>query len=681
MAVSDKKRALTLRDEINYHNHRYYVLDDPEVPDSEYDRLLRELQALEDKHPELITNDSPTQRVGAQPLSSFSEIKHLQPMLSLNNAFDEGEVSDFDRRAAEILNKNKLNKEKTNTDNIVYAAEPKLDGLAISLLYEKGLLIRGATRGDGLKGEDVTQNVRTIDAIPLKLLGSDYPSRLEVRGEVVMTKSGFNKLNEIQQKKGEKVFANPRNAAAGSLRQLDSRITATRPLMFYSYAVGLVEGGKIPDTQTDVLARLKDWGLPVNPEIQRVTGAAGCLDYYRMVGGKRDSLDYDIDGVVYKVDKLAEQNQIGFVSRAPRWAIAHKFAAQEEMTKVLDIDIQVGRTGALTPVARLAPVFVGGVTVTNATLHNQDEIERKDIRKGDTVIVRRAGDVIPEVVLSIKSKRKKGARKFKMPDECPVCGSEVLRLENEAASRCTGGLFCDAQRKEAIKHFISRKAMDVDGFGDKLVEQLVDEDMVHDLSDIYHLKLDMLAKLDRMAEKSAQNVLAALEKSKNTTLERFIFALGIRQVGETTAKTLAQHFGSLEKVMAATEAQLIEVPDVGPVVAESLAHFFNEPHNTGVIKKLRKAGVHWVDVEVDINKPQPLAGKIFVVTGTLSTMSRDEAKQALQSLGAKVTGSVSAKTSCVVVGENPGSKATKAESLGVEMLDEDAFTALLKTAQ
>jgi len=672
MAAADKERVLKLREEINYHNYRYYVLDDPEIPDSEYDRLLRELQALEEKHPELITNDSPTQRVGAQPLASFSEIKHLQPMLSLNNAFSEQEVLDFVRRAKEKLQYDQVSQE------IVYAAEPKLDGLAISLLYEKGQLVRGATRGDGITGEDVTQNVRTIDAIPLKLMGKQFPSRLEVRGEVVMTKSGFNKLNEIQRDKGEKVFANPRNAAAGSLRQLDPKVTATRPLMFYSYAVGLVEGGSIPDTQTAVLARLKDWGLPVNSEIKQVQGASGCLEYYNEIGARRDQLDYDIDGVVYKVDKLEEQEKLGFVSRAPRWAIAHKFAAQEEMTRLLAIDIQVGRTGALTPVARLEPVFVGGVTVTNATLHNQDEIERKDIRVGDTVIVRRAGDVIPEVVSSIKSKRKKGARKFKLPKQCPVCGSEVIRLENEAVSRCTGGLFCDAQRKESIKHFASRKAMDIEGLGDKLVEQLVDADMVHDLSDIFNLELDKLAGLERMAEKSAKNLLAALEKSKSTMLDRFIFSLGIRQVGETTAKTLAQHFGSLPAVMSATEEALIDVPDVGPVVAESIVHFFNEPHNTAVIKKLQAAGVHWDDVEVDKSKPQPLADQIFVVTGTLSTMSRDEAKQALQALGAKVTGSVSKKTDYVVLGENPGSKAAKAEALGITILDESAFHALLE---
>jgi DNA ligase (NAD+) len=591
-------------------------------------------------------------------------------MLSLNNAFDEQEVQEFNRRATD----------KLDVKEIVYAAEPKLDGLAISLLYEDGKLVRGATRGDGVTGEDVTQNVRTIEAIPLKLRGKNYPSQLEVRGEVIMTKSGFNKLNETQSKKGEKTFANPRNAAAGSLRQLDSKITATRPLMFYCYGLGYVKDGKLAANQIDVLALIKEWGLPVNPEIKRVTGVKGCIDYYKAIEKKRDQLDYDIDGVVYKVNDFAEQKELGFVSRAPRWALAHKFAAQEEMTKLLDIDVQVGRTGALTPVARLEPVFVGGVTVTNATLHNQDEIERKDIRIGDRVIVRRAGDVIPEVVSSVKSKRPKNAKKYKLPKSCPVCGSEVIRLENEAVVRCTGGLFCAAQRKQKIKHFASRKAMDIEGLGDKLVDQLVDSDVVKELPDIYQLDLETLAGLERMAEKSAQNLLDALEKSKATSLERFIFALGIRQVGETTAKTLAHHFGSLPTLMKASEEELEQVSDVGPVVAESIAHFFNEKHNTDIIKKLQKAGIHWQDIDVDLDKPQPLQGQTFVVTGTLSDMTRDEARQALESLGAKVTGSVSKKTDYVVVGENPGSKATKAEELGVEILDEGDFKKLLQNS-
>lgn len=665
------KQIEKLRDDINYHNYRYYVLDDPEIPDKEYDRLLRELETLEQQHPELITAESPTQRVGATPLAMFDEVTHLLPMLSLNNAFDDQEVSDFDRRARERLDQASL----------IYAAEPKLDGLAISLIYERGTLIRGATRGDGFTGEDVTQNVRTIDTIPLKLIGKDHPPLLEVRGEVIMSRSGFAKLNESQRQKSEKTFANPRNAAAGSLRQLDPRITATRPLAFYCYGIGQVEGGDMPGTHLDILAQLQHWGLRINPEVREVSGVSGCLDYYHAIQAKREQLDYDIDGVVYKVNDLSQQVALGFVSRAPRWAIAHKFPAQEEMTRLDKIEVQVGRTGAITPVARLEPVFVGGVTVTNATLHNQDEIERKDIREGDTVIIRRAGDVIPEVVSVVKSRRPKGTRKFKMPTQCPVCGSEVIRLENEAVARCTGGLYCAAQRKQAIKHFASRKAMDIEGLGDKLVEQLVDTQTIHDLSDLYHLDINTLAALERMAEKSAQNLLDAIEKSKSTTLERFIFALGIRQVGETTARTLARHFGNLSALMQADEASLISVEDVGPVVAESIAHFFHEPHNQTVINKLQQAGVHWQDIDVrsDHEQSRPLDGKTFVVTGTLSDMSRDEAKQALQALGAKVTGSVSKKTDYVVVGENPGSKAGKAEELGVTILDEAGFKRLLES--
>ena len=657
----------TLREQINYHNYRYYVLDDPEIPDKEYDLLLRELQQLENAHPELITPDSPTQRVGAAPLSKFVEVQHLLPMLSLGNAFSEQEVMDFDRRA----------REKLHCDEITYAAEPKLDGLAISLIYQDGVLQRGATRGDGFTGEDVTQNIRTIETIPLRLIGKDYPKLLEVRGEVILSKSGFNKLNQQQRDKGEKTFANPRNAAAGSLRQLDPKITASRPLSFFSYAVGKVEGGKLPDTQMAVLELLRDWGLRMNPEVREVVGMQGCLEYYSDLQNKRDGLDYDIDGVVYKVNDLQQQDELGFVSRAPRWAIAHKFPAQEETTILQAIDVQVGRTGALTPVARLEPVFVGGVTVTNATLHNQDEIERKDIRIGDTVIVRRAGDVIPEVVSAVLSKRPKGVKKFHMPTHCPVCDSEVIRLENEAVARCTGGLYCPAQRKEALKHFASRKAMDIEGLGDKLVEQLVDNELVHDLSDIYHLTLDAIAGLERMAEKSATNLLDAIEKSKHTKLDRFIFALGIRQVGETTAKTLARHFGNLDKLISATEEELIEVQDVGPIVAESIAHFFHEPHNRKVIEKLQKAGVQWPDVATRPKGSQPLKGKTFVITGTLSGMTRDEAKALLEEQGAKVAGSVSKKTDYVLVGENPGSKAAKAEELGVAILDESSLKKLL----
>lgn len=655
-----------LRDEINHHNYLYYVLDAPEIPDAEYDRLLRELQSLEKDHPDLITPDSPTQRVGAAPLEAFQQVKHKIPMLSLNNAMQEQEVMDFDRRI----------REKLGSDKISYAAEPKLDGLAISLLYENGVLVKGATRGDGTTGEDVTQNVRTIDSIPLKLVGKHYPARLEVRGEVIMTKSGFNRLNKGQQQKGEKTFANPRNAAAGSLRQLDSRITASRPLEFYCYGIGEVSDS-LADTHLGILQQLRQWGIRLNPEVKTVKGLQGCLDYYRHMLQKRDSLDYDIDGVVYKLDSLAEQDSMGFVSRAPRWAVAHKFPAQEEMTRLLDIDVQVGRTGAITPVARLEPVFVGGVTVTNATLHNEDEIERKDIRIGDTVIVRRAGDVIPEVVSAVVSKRPRGAKKFNMPGHCPVCGSAIVRLENEAVARCSGGLYCEAQRKEAIKHFASRRAMDIDGLGDKLVEQLVDEGLIHDVADLYKLKKAQLAALERMADKSAQNLIDALQKSKSTTLERFIFALGIRQVGETTARTLARHFGDLDALMKATPDDLLGVSDVGPVVAESICRFFKESHNRDVIKKLRKAGIHWPAIEVVAPAGQTLSGKTFVITGTLAAMSRDDAKQLLLAHGAKVAGSVSKKTDYVIVGESPGSKAAKAEQLGVEILDEDQFLKLV----
>ena len=668
MTVDKKavKRAAQLRKDLNHHNYLYYVLDTPEIPDAEYDRLLRELQALEEKHPELLTADSPTQRVGAEPLKSFSEIAHEVSMLSLNNCFNEQELSDFDRRVRDGLEK----------ENIEYVAEPKLDGLAISLLYEDGVLVRGATRGDGSKGEDVTKNIRTVDTIPLRLQGKNYPQRLEVRGEVIMNKLGFEKLNERQRKNNEKVFANPRNAAAGSLRQLDSRVTATRPLEFYCYGVG-ISSQALPDRHSKVLQQLKDWGFRLNSEVKLVKGVQACVKYYNNIQTKRDKLEYDIDGVVYKVDRTADQDILGFVSRAPRWAIAHKFPAQEEMTVLNGIDVQVGRTGAITPVARLEPVFVGGVTVTNATLHNQDEINRMDVRIGDTVIVLRAGDVIPKVVSVVLSKRPKGLRKFKMPSKCPVCGSEIVRLENEAIARCTGGLYCGAQQKEAIKHFASRKAMDIDGLGDKLVEQLVDEGLIHDVADLYSLQSDQVARLERMAEKSADNLIAALEKSKVTTLERFIFSLGIRQVGETTARTLANHYGSIKALMKARTDDLIEAEDVGPIVAESIETFFKQKHNDEVIDKLLKAGIRWPAIEKPNKAALTLAGKTFVVTGTLATMGRNEAKAALLAKGAKVAGSVSKKTDYVVVGADPGSKASKAEELGVEILDEDTFLVIL----
>ena len=666
-----KIRINELREEINNHNYLYYVLDSPEIPDSEYDRMLRELESLEQDYPDLIQNDSPTQRVGATPLDAFTEVQHEVPMLSLGNAFSDQEMIDFDRRVRDGIDNEKQK-------HIEYAAEPKLDGLAISLLYKEGELTRAATRGDGRTGENVTLNVRTIEAIPLKLRGNDYPKTLEVRGEVIMTKEGFAHLNEQQREKGEKLFVNPRNAAAGSLRQLDPRITATRPLSFFSYGVGLVEGMTLPRKHSHIMDKLKSWGLRINPESRVVTDVQGCLDYYRALEQKRNTLSYEIDGIVYKVDDINMQEVLGFVSRAPRWAIARKFPAQEEMTRVLAIDVQVGRTGALTPVARLEPVFVGGVTVSNATLHNQDEIDRLDIRVGDSVIVRRAGDVIPQVVSVVKTKREGKPRRFYLPATCPVCGSETTRLEDEAVTFCTGGLYCEAQRKEAIKHFASRRAMNIDGLGDKLVEQLVDEGLIHDISDLYKLDVNELCQLERMAEKSANNLVAAVEKSKETTLARFIFALGIHNIGETTALTLANNLTSLEKIMSADEATLLAIPDVGPVVAENIITFFKQPHNQEVIEKLIGAGIHWPEIKAKSVEEQPLLGKTFVITGTLETMGRNDAKAALLERGAKVSGSVSKKTDYVVVGENPGSKADKAAELGVDILDEKALIKLLQ---
>ena len=657
-----KKRVDELHSQIENHNYRYYVLDDPEVPDIEYDRLFRELQSLEKKHPKLITSDSPTQRIGAKPLKEFGEVKHKLPMLSLDNAFDGQEVTDFDRRI----------REKLNLDEIEYMAEPKLDGLAVSLLYEEGLLIRAATRGDGMTGEDISQNVRTIPSIPLRLMGKKFPKVLEVRGEVYMTKKGFDQLNERARQKQEKEFANPRNAAAGSLRQLDPRVTATRPLEISCYSVGTVEGGSIPDRHSLILEKLRSWGLRVNPEIQIVSGANGCLEYYQAMAGKRESLPYEIDGIVYKVDSIEQQKKMGFVARAPRWAIAHKFPAQEEITVIKDIEIQVGRTGALTPVARLEPVIVGGVTVSNATLHNEDEIKRKDVRVGDTVIVRRAGDVIPEVVSVVLAKRTKRARKFKMPTQCPVCQSEVEKEEGEATVRCVAGLYCPAQRKEAIKHFSSRRALDIEGLGDKLVEQMVSEGLINDIADLFSLKKEQIASMERMGDKSAENILRALKKSKATTLARFLYSLGIREVGEATAQTLADEMGTMDAVQHATEEQLLELPDVGPVVAAHIVSFFGEKHNRDVITKLQSSGLHWQE-GITKSESDVLKGKIFVLTGTLSSMTRDEAKDRLHALGAKVTGSVSKKTSYVVTGAEPGSKLTKATKLGVAILEEKAF--------
>lgn len=658
----------TLRNQINDHNYRYYVLDAPIISDAEYDHLFQQLKKLEAEHPELITSDSPTQRVGAQPLKEFAEVQHEIPMLSLENAFDDQDIFAFNQRIQERLH---------TTHPIEFTCEPKFDGLAVSIIYENGRLTQAATRGDGTTGEDITQNIRTIRAIPLHLRGDDYPKILEVRGEVFMPKKGFEELNARAEKKGEKVFVNPRNAAAGSLRQLDPRITASRPLEFSCYGIGIVKGKTMPDKQSEILDLLKKWGLRVSQEFKVVKNIEGCLSYYSKLSQKRSNLPYEIDGAVYKVNSIQDQIKLGFVSRAPRWAIAHKFPAQEVNTIVEDVEFQVGRTGALTPVARLKPVFVSGVTISNATLHNMDEVRRKDVHIGDTVVVRRAGDVIPEVVMAVKQLRPHHAKKIHLPPHCPVCHSKIEQTEGEAVARCTGGLFCAAQRKESIKHFASRRAMDIEGLGDKLVDQLVETNLVNHVSDIYSLKLNQLADLERMAEKSAQNLLDALEKSKNTTLARFLYALGIREVGEATAKQLALEYGDLPPIMSATEEELQSIQDIGPVVAKHIASFFAEKHNRDIIKKLQAAGIHWKIIQKSAQS-QPLTGKTFVLTGTLASMTREEAKEKLEALGAKVAGSVSSKTSFVVAGEDAGSKLTKAKELGVEVLNEKQFLEFLK---
>ncbi|WP_427309780.1 NAD-dependent DNA ligase LigA [Cupriavidus sp. H39] len=674
------KRVAWLRDELDRHNYQYYVLDAPTVPDSEYDALFSELQALELEHPELQTPDSPTQRVGGEPLSAFDSVRHRVPMLSLNNAFADEDVLNFDRRCAQGLGRSAPAAAEADlfsaADAVEYACELKFDGLAMSLRYEDGRLVQAATRGDGETGEDVTVNVRTIKAIPLKLRGQ-APAVLEVRGEVFMFRRDFDKLNARQAEAGEKTFVNPRNAAAGSLRQLDPRITAKRPLSFFAYGLGELQGVDRPPTHGAMLDGFAALGLPVCKDRAVVKGAQGLLDFYRDIGKRRDDLPYDIDGVVYKVNALAEQERLGFVSRAPRFALAHKFPAQEMTTVVEDIEVQVGRTGAITPVARLKPVFVGGVTVTNATLHNEDEIRRKDVHIGDTVIVRRAGDVIPEVVAVVTERRPADARAFVMPTACPVCGSHIEKLEDEAIARCTGGLICAAQRKQSLLHFAQRRAMDIEGLGDKLVEQLVDHGIVRTPADLYKLGVAKLAALERMADKSAANLVAAIDKSRATTMNRFIFALGIRHVGEATAKDLAKHFGKLDALMAADEAALLEVNDVGPVVAQSIANFLAEPHNVEVIEQLRAAGVHWAESEPLARAPAPLSGKTFVLTGTLPTLSREDAKELLEAAGAKVAGSVSKKTDYVVAGAEAGSKLDKAEALGVPVLDEAGMLALL----
>ena len=667
VSKSIQAEAASLRKELNEHNYRYYVLDDPSITDEAYDKLFRRLQQLETEYPELATPDSPTQRVGSEPASHFDTVTHEMAMLSLENAFEEEEMLAFDRRLRERLD---------HQGPLAYCAEPKLDGLAISLLYEGGEFTRAATRGDGRSGEDITANARTVASIPLRLVGKNPPRRIEVRGEVYMELEGFRELNRQQAESGGKVFANPRNAAAGSLRLLDSRITASRPLTFCSYGIGICEGIEMPPGQYRQMQYLREIGFPISRQIELLDSIDDCLDYYRRMLERRDSLAFDIDGVVFKLDDRQLQSQAGYVSRAPRWAIAYKFPAQEVMTRLLDVDFQVGRTGALTPVARLEPVAVGGVMVSNATLHNMDEIERKDIRIGDIVIVRRAGDVIPEVVAPAVEQREGKLRRPKMPERCPVCGSEVLRLPGQAAYRCTGGLACAAQRRHTIKHYASRKAMDIEGLGDKLVEQMVDQGMIDTVADLYELSLDRVAGLERMAEKSAQNLLDALEQSKRTTLARFVYALGIREVGESTAESLAAYFGDIEALMNADIETLQQVEDVGPVVAENIRHFFDQPKNRAIVDRLLAAGVEWPAVET-AQRSQGLAGKTYVITGTLDGYSRDKAASLLKAHGAKVSGSVSAKTSAVIAGENPGSKLAKAEALGVEILGLEEFEKLL----
>ncbi|NOQ78482.1 MAG: NAD-dependent DNA ligase LigA [Gammaproteobacteria bacterium] len=658
---------------LNYHNHRYYVLDDPEIPDNEYDKIFRQLEDIEKDYPELITLDSPTQRVGGKVLDNFEQVTHQMPMLSLSNAFSSEEIEEFLQRIDDLLEHNEF----------AIVAEPKLDGLAISLRYENGLLVQAATRGDGQTGENVTQNVRTIQSIPLRLRGVNYPKILEVRGEVFMPKKGFAKLNELQINKGDKAFANPRNAAAGSLRQLDSKIAASRPLDMFCYSIGVVEqthpDEPIKDSHRQILKQLQSWGFAVSPEVKKLSSWQECIEYYDSILARRSELPYEIDGVVYKVDNIAQQEKAGFISRAPRWAIAHKFPAEEAMTRLLNIDVQVGRTGALTPVARLEPVFVGGVTVTNATLHNQDEINRKDVRIGDMVIVRRAGDVIPEVVKPVLSERPEQSIPYTMPDHCPICDSLAERINDEAKSRCTGGLYCPAQRKEAIKHFASRKAMDIDGLGDKLVEQLVDAELIHDISDLFHLNDIQLVSMERMGDKSAENLIKAIEKSKKTTLARFLYSLGIREVGEATALSLANYFKTLDLIKTSQSEVLQEVPDVGPVVAHNIETFFSQPHNEEVINKLIASGIHWPEIIAKESNELPLAGKVIVLTGSLSLLNRNEAKARLIELGAKVSGSVSNKTDLVIAGEKAGSKLKKAEELKIEIMDEAGMMALFES--
>ena len=656
-----------LRQDLRRYEYEYHVLDNPTIPDAEYDRLFHQLKALEAEHPELITADSPTQRVGAKPLSGFAQIRHEIPMLSLDNAFSDEEFYAFVKRIEDRLIR--------LPEPLTFCCEPKLDGLAVSILYVNGVLTQAATRGDGTTGEDITANIRTIRNIPLQLLMDNPPARLEVRGEVFMPHAGFERLNQLALEKGEKTFANPRNAAAGSLRQLDPKITSKRPLVLNAYSIGIAEGVDLPNTHYDRLQWLKSIGIPVNPEIRLCNGTDEVLDFYRDIQNKRSSLGYDIDGTVLKINDIALQEKLGFISKAPRWAIAYKFPAQEELTRLNDVEFQVGRTGAITPVAKLEPVFVAGVTVSNATLHNGDEIERLDIAIGDTVVIRRAGDVIPQIIGVLHDRRPADARPIVFPETCPVCDSAIVRIEGEAVARCTGGLFCAAQRKEALKHFVSRKAMDIDGVGGRLIEQLVDRELVHTPADLFKLDLTTLTRLERMGTKSAENALASLEKAKNTTLARFIFALGIREVGEATALNLANHFKTLEALQNADLEALQQVPDVGEVVANRILAFWHEPHNVAVVNDLIAQGVHWETVETKEVTENRFKGKTVVLTGTLTQMGRNEAKALLQDMGAKVSGSVSAKTDFVIAGDAAGSKLTKAQELGVTVLTEEEFLA------
>ena len=665
--MSLQQQIDTLRQDLRRYEYEYHVLDNPTIPDAEYDRLFHQLKALEAAHPELITADSPTQRVGAKPLSGFAQIRHEIPMLSLDNAFSDEEFYAFVKRIEDRLIR--------LPEPLTFCCEPKLDGLAVSILYINGILTQAATRGDGTTGEDITANIRTIRNIPLQLLMDNPPARLEVRGEVFMPHAGFERLNQQALEKGEKTFANPRNAAAGSLRQLDPKITSKRPLVLNAYGIGIAEGVDLPNTHYDRLQWLKSIGIPINPEIRLCNGTDEVLDFYRDIQNKRSSLGYDIDGTVLKINDIALQEKLGFISKAPRWAIAYKFPAQEELTRLNDVEFQVGRTGAITPVAKLEPVFVAGVTVSNATLHNGDEIERLDIAIGDTVVIRRAGDVIPQIIGVLHDRRPADARPIIFPKTCPVCDSAIVRIEGEAVARCTGGLFCAAQRKEALKHFVSRKAMDIDGVGGKLIEQLVDRELVHTPADLFKLDLTTLTRLERMGTKSAENALASLEKAKNTTLARFIFALGIREVGEATALNLANHFKTLEALQNADLEALQQVPDVGEVVANRILAFWHEPHNVAVVNDLIAQGVHWETVETKEVTENRFKGKTVVLTGTLTQMGRNEAKALLQDMGAKVSGSVSAKTDFVIAGDAAGSKLTKAQELGVTVLTEEEFLA------